>query len=102
MTLAQKMSALVLVLLLAAAGAAWWETAPPTARVTKQRAAAQAAAELVDQSTYTTAQRLAQLAETPEEQAYAQSALRVADHALAFAFTTALRDAEAHPPTLSA
>jgi small-conductance mechanosensitive channel len=102
MTLAQKMSALVLVLLLAAAGAAWWETAPPTARVTKQRAAALAAAELVDQSTYTTAQRLAQLAETPEEQAYAQSALRVADHALAFAFTTALRDAEAHPPTLSA
>ena len=102
MTLAQKMSALVLVLLLAAAGAAWWETAPPTARVTKQRAAAQAAAELVDQSTYTTAQRLARLAETPEEQAYAQSALRVADHALAFAFTTALRDAEAHPPTLSA
>ena len=102
MTLAQKMSALVLLLLLAAAGAAWWETAPPTARVTKQRAAAQAAAELVDQSTYTTAQRLARLAETPEEQAYAQSALRVADHALAFAFTTALRDAEAHPPTLSA
>jgi len=102
MTLAQKISALVLLLLLAAAGAAWWETAPPTARVTKQRAAAQAAAELVDQSTYTTAQRLAQLAETPEEQAYAQSALRVADHALAFAFTTALRDAEAHPPTLSA
>jgi small-conductance mechanosensitive channel len=102
MTLAQKMSALVLLLLLAAAGATWWETAPPTARVTKQRAAAQAAAELVDQSTYTTAQRLAQLAETPEEQAYAQSALRVADHALAFAFTTALRDAEAHPPTLSA
>ncbi len=102
MTLAQKISTLVLVLLLAAAGAAWWETAPPTARVTKQRAAAQAAAELVDQSTYTTAQRLARLAETPEEQAYAQSALRVADHALAFAFTTALRDAEAHPPTLSA
>jgi len=101
MTLAQKISALVLALLLAAAGAAWWETAPPTARVTKQRAAAQAAAELVDQSTYTTAQRLARLAETPEEQAYAQSALRVADHALAFAFTTALRDAEAHPPTLS-
>ncbi len=102
MTLAQKISTLVLVLLLAAAGAAWWKTAPPTARVTKQRAAAQAAAELVDQSTYTTAQRLAQLAETPEEQGYAQSALRVADHALAFAFTTALRDAEAHPPTLSA
>jgi small-conductance mechanosensitive channel len=101
MTAAQKVSTLLLALLLAAAGAAWWQTAPPTARVTKQRAAALAAAELVDQSTYTTAQRLAPLAETPEEQAFAQSALRVADHALAFAFTTALRDAEAHPPALS-
>ncbi len=97
----QKISTLVLVLLLAAAGFAWWKTAPPTAKVTKQRAAALAASELVDQSTYTTAQRLARLADTPEEQALAQSALRVADHALAFAFTTALRDVEAHPPTLS-
>src|SRR6202166_3909767 len=101
MTIAQKISTILLALLLAAAGIGWWETAPPTARVTKQRAAALAAAELVDQSTYTTAQRLAPLAETPEEQAFAQSALRVADHALAFAFTTALRDAEAHPPALS-
>src|SRR5216684_2260551 len=101
MTIAQKLSTILLVLLLAAAGIGWWKTAPPTARVTKQRAAALAAAELVDQSTYTTAQRLARLATTPEEQSFAQSALRVADHALAFAFTTALRDVEAHPPELS-
>ena len=101
MTAAQKISTLVLTLLLAAAGIGWWKTAPPTARVTKQRAAALAAAELVDQSTYTTAQRLARLAQSPDEQTYAQSALRVADHALAFAFTTALRDVEAHPPALS-
>jgi small-conductance mechanosensitive channel len=101
MTVLQKISTLVLVLLLAAAGVAWWKTAPPTAKLTRQRAAALAAAELVDQSTYTTAQRLARLAETADEQVYAQSALRVADHALAFAFTTALRDAEAHPPVLS-
>ena len=101
MTIAQKISTLLLALLLAVAGFAWWRTAPPTAKFTRQRAAAQAAAALVDQSTYATAQRLAQLAQTPEEQAYAQSALRVADHALAFAFTTALREAEAHPPALS-
>src|SRR5271170_5997207 len=100
MTVTQKVSTLLLTLLLAVAGVAWWKTAPPTAKVTKQRAAALAAAELVDQSTYTTAQRLARLAETGDEQAYAQSALRVADHALAFAFTTALRDVEAHPPAL--
>src|SRR6202790_4605732 len=101
MTVAQKISTLLLALLLAAAGMGWWKTAPPTARVTKQRAAALAAADLVDQSTYTTAQRLARLAQTPDEQPYAQSALRVADHALAFAFTTAVRDVEAHPPALS-
>jgi hypothetical protein len=101
MTVKQKISTLVLVLLLAVTGIAWWKTAPPTAKVTKQRAAEAAAAALVDESTYTTAQRLALLADTPEEQTYAQSALRVADHSLAFAFTTALRDIEAHPPALS-
>jgi hypothetical protein len=95
----QKISTLTLVLLLAVAGVAWWKTAPLTAKVTKQRAAELAAAELVDQSTYRTAQRLARLAETPDEQTYAQSALRVADHALAF--TSALRDVGAHPPALS-
>jgi small-conductance mechanosensitive channel len=101
MTTVQKISTLLLVLLLAAAGVAWWKTAPPTAKATRQRVAALASAGLVDQSTYATAQRLAQLAETPDEQAFAQSALRVADHALAFAFTSALRDVEAHPPALS-
>ncbi|MGB6356170.1 MAG: mechanosensitive ion channel domain-containing protein [Steroidobacteraceae bacterium] len=101
MTLAQKILTIFLALLLALAGFAWWKTAPPTARATRQRAAALAAAGLVDQSTYATAQRLARLAETPDEQALAQSALRIADHALAFAFTTALRDVEAHPPALN-
>jgi small-conductance mechanosensitive channel len=101
MTTVQKIATLLLALLLAAAGVAWWKTAPPTAKATRQRAAALASAALVDQSTYATAQRLARLAGTPDEQAYAQSALRVADHALAFAFTSALRDVEAHPPALS-
>jgi hypothetical protein len=101
MTTKQKISTLGLLLLLVLAGVAWWKTAPPTAKVTKQRASALAAAALVDETTYTTAQRLARLADTPEEQTYAQSALRVADHALAFAFTTALRNIEAHPPALS-
>jgi small-conductance mechanosensitive channel len=101
MMVVQKISTLALVLLLAVAGVAWWKTAPPTVKMTRQRAAALAAADLVDQSTYATAQRLARLAETPDEQTYAQSALRVADHALTFAFTTALRDIEAQPPVLS-
>ena len=55
----------------------------------------------MDQSTYTTAQRLAQLAIAPEEQSFSQSALRIADHELDLAFTEALRDVEAHPPALN-
>jgi small-conductance mechanosensitive channel len=96
-----KISTVLLLLLLAAAGIAWWRTAPPSAKVRKDSAAALAATQVVDQSTYTIARRLADLADTPEEQAFAQSALRVADHSLAFSFTSALREAEAHPPTLS-
>ncbi len=91
----------VLVLLLIAAGAGWWLTKPLSPNAIKKRAAAVTSAALVDESTYTTALRLAQLAKTPEEQPYALTALRVADHELALAFTAALRDVEAHPPDLS-
>jgi small-conductance mechanosensitive channel len=99
---AQQIAVAALVLLLAAAGAAWWETAPPSLKVIKKRAAAVTSAALVDESTYAMAQRLAMLAATPDEQTFAQSALRIADHELALAFTAALRDVEAHPPALSA
>ncbi len=91
----------VVVLLLIAASAGWWLTKPPSANAVKKRAAAVTSAALVDESTYTSALRLAQLAKTPEEQPYALTALRVADHELALAFTAALRDVEAHPPDLS-
>jgi small-conductance mechanosensitive channel len=97
----QKLFASVLALLLIAAAAAWVRTAPPTARATRKSAAAAAANELVDESTYATALRLAQLPAAPDEQDLAQSALRVADHALDLAFTSALSDADAHPPPLN-
>lgn len=90
-----------LALLLIAAGVAWYKTAPPTVKVRKKSDAAITATDLVDQSTYATAQRLAQLAQTPDEQAYVQSALRVADHELDLAFKAALRDADAHPAALN-
>jgi small-conductance mechanosensitive channel len=96
----QKISAAVLVLLLAVGGVAWWQTAPPSPKTVEKRAAAVTSTDLVDESTYATAQRMATLATTPEEQPFAQSALRIADHGLALAFTTALRDVEAHPPQL--
>jgi small-conductance mechanosensitive channel len=90
-----------LALLLIAAGIAWWKTAPPTLKTRKNTVAALTATDLVDQSTYTTAQRLSQLALLPEEQAFSQSAARIADHELDLAFKAALRDADAHPPALN-
>ncbi|MGO9514698.1 MAG: mechanosensitive ion channel domain-containing protein [Steroidobacteraceae bacterium] len=101
MKMLHKVWVAVLALMLAAAGAGWWHTRPPSSAVAKKRAAAVTSAALVDESSYTTALRLAQLATTSQEQPYALSALRVADHELALAFTAALRDVEAHPPNLS-
>jgi small-conductance mechanosensitive channel len=100
-TLTERILGAALALLLILAGVAWWKTAPPTLHARKAQVAAITATNLVDQSTYSMAQRLEQIAVTPEEQTYAQSALRVADHELDLAFTEALRDAEAHPPALN-
>jgi small-conductance mechanosensitive channel len=100
-TLKERILGAALALLLILAGVAWWKTAPPTLHARKAQVAAITATDLVDQGTYSTAQRLEQIAVTPEEQSYAQSALRVADHELDLAFTEALRDTEAHPPTLN-
>jgi small-conductance mechanosensitive channel len=100
-TLAERILGVALGLLLILAAVAWWKTAPPTLRARKTQAAAITTTDLVDQGSYSTAQRLAQIAVTPEEQSYSQSAVRVADHELDLAFTEALRDAEAHPPALN-
>src|SRR6266571_2259286 len=56
----------------------------------------------VDQSPLKTAQRLAALATTPDEQRLAQEAMRIADHEVDLAFAEALRQAAEHPPVLSA
>jgi small-conductance mechanosensitive channel len=61
-----------------------------------------AQAPLVDQSPLKTAQRLAQLADTPDEQALAKTALDTADHEVDLAFAQALREATLYPPPLSA
>jgi small-conductance mechanosensitive channel len=101
LTLAEKILGALLGLLLILAGVAWWKTAPPTPHGRKTHAAAITSTDLVDQSTYSTAQSLLQLALSAEEQALGQSALRISDHELDLAFTEALRDAEAHPPALN-
>ncbi|MFY9529312.1 MAG: hypothetical protein WBC04_25785 [Candidatus Acidiferrales bacterium] len=56
---------------------------------------------LVDQSPLQTAQKLAWLAVTPEEQEFAQEALRLGDREVDQAFTSALRIVTLHPPKLS-
>jgi small-conductance mechanosensitive channel len=100
LTLTEKILAAALGVLLILAAFAWWKTAPATIHARTAKAAI-TSTDLVDQSTYTTAQRLAQLAIAPEEQSLSQSALRIADHELDLAFTEALRDVEAHPPALN-
>lgn len=101
LTVAEKILTAVLALLLIAAGAAWWKTSPPTLQARKKAVAAVTSTDLVDESSYATAQRLNVLAQGEDEQSLAQSALRIADHELDLAFTAALRDVEAHPPALN-
>ena len=105
----QKTAAAVLIALLIAAGYGLWVTTavPPTpARPAKASPSADAptasAMPVIDESTLLTAQRLARLASTPEEESLAQSAVQIADHELDLAFTAALWLLEAHPPPLSA
>jgi len=49
-----------------------------------------------------TAQRLAQMPTSPEELPFAEEALRLGDHDMDLAFAAAVRDAQEHPPLLSA
>jgi len=105
----QKTAAAVLIVLLAAAGYGLWAThAPPVTSVQHLRksasvpAAAESAMPVIDENALLTAQRLARLSNTPEEQSLAQSAVQIADHELDLAFTAALWHLEAHPPPLSA
>ena len=101
MRIAQKMAAGGLVVALAAAGYAILVLGRPSAVSAKKQAAAAEVA-LVDQTPVKTAQQLAQLADTPEEQKLAKEALRLSDWELDLSFNIALQDAEAHPPELSA
>ena len=85
----QKTAAALLIVLLAAAGYGLWAThAPPVTSVQHLRASASAPASaesampVIDENALLTAQRLARLAVTPDEQSLAQSAVQIADHEL--------------------
>jgi small-conductance mechanosensitive channel len=71
----------------------------PQTTVTKAKRTAPG---LVDQRPLLTAQRLAAMATTQEEQDLAQNTLRLADHEVDMAFAIALHEAADHPPPVPA
>jgi len=104
----QKIIAPVLVALLLAAAWGLWTTQQATApaRALKRIAllpvpSHKSAVPLIDENTYTAAQRLARLATTADEQPLAQAAVQTADQELDLAFAALLQYLEAHPPPLS-
>src|ERR1700720_1771757 len=101
----QKIATLAVVVLLVATGYGLFRTRgqPKTATPgdTSTYDKSQAAL-VVDQSTLWTARWLAQMPTTAEERQVAENALHLADKEMDLAFATAVREAEQHPPTLSA
>ena len=96
----QKISLIVLVTLLGAVAYGFFRTGQPSGKTaTKEATGVQTT--LVDQSPVRIAQKLARLADTPEEQTLSKEAIRLADHEMDLAYESARRNAEAHPPVLS-
>ncbi|HKF26136.1 MAG TPA: mechanosensitive ion channel domain-containing protein [Candidatus Acidoferrum sp.] len=101
MRTAQKIAAGALILGLGAAAYGIFLLGHASTVSAKKKAAASENA-LVDHTPFKTAQQLAQLADTPEEQELAKEVLRLGDYELDLSFAVALQDAEAHPADLSA
>ena len=96
----QKIAAIMLIVLLGAVAYGFLRTGQP-ANTTAPKGAKGAQTTLVDQSPMRTAQKLARLADIPDEQALSREAIRLADHEMDLAYESARRNAEAHPPVLS-
>src|SRR6266702_5727529 len=100
----QRLTAILLVLLLGATVYGLIHTTESTTVLPtdgKGKLSATAQTPVVYQSPLRTAQKLVQLADTPEEQALSREAIRLADHELDLVYESARRDVEAHPPVLS-
>jgi small-conductance mechanosensitive channel len=101
----RKVAAIVLVALLGAVAYGLFRTGQPASELatsTKPAYGESAQAPIVNHSPLLTAQRLAQMPTSAEEKPFAEEALRLGDHEMDLAFAAAVRDAEEHPPVLSA
>src|SRR6201996_896154 len=102
-----KIAGVVLALLLIAAAYGIFETRTTLPPVPTNSAAAEGSKaspvqpQVVDQTPLKIAQQLAPLATLPGERELAAEAIRLTDHEVDIAFTSALRDAALHPPALS-
>jgi len=97
----QKLAAAALIVALGATAYGIYLLGHASTVSAKKKAAASENA-LVDQTPFKTAQQLAQLADTPDEQELAKEVLRLSDYELDLSLAIALQEAEAHPPDLSA
>jgi len=97
----QKLAAAALIIALGAAAYGIFLLGHASTVSAKKKAASSENA-LVDRTPFKTAQQLAQMAGTPEEQELAKEVLRLSDYELDLSLAVALQDAEAHPPDLSA
>jgi small-conductance mechanosensitive channel len=104
-----KIAGVVLALLLIAAAYGIFRTRTTIPPVPTNSAATEAGAktspaqsQIVDQTPLKIAQQLAPLATLPGERQLAEESIRLTDHEVDIAFTSALRDAALHPPALSA
>ena len=99
------MTPIVLSLLVAATALGlFWTREPPPApeqAAPAKKAGTPSRPRQVDQRPLQTARRLAALARTPEEQAFARQAVRLANHEIDLAFAEALRQAVEEAPPLS-
>jgi small-conductance mechanosensitive channel len=90
-----KLPAIALAVLLTASLVGYFTTRPPAAAPAGSTGSAAGAKPLVDTSLLDNVLQLAVYAPTPEEQAQAREAWRLADHAVDLAFAASVREAEA-------
>lgn len=100
----QKIATLAVAVLLMATGYGLFRTRgqPDNSAGGKSTDDEKRAGSEVDQSTLWTARWLAQMPTTAEERQFAEDALHLGDKEMDLAFATAVREAEQHPPALSA